>query len=73
MRQFREWGQQIRAVRALPLKVNSFDDEAALVSMQDPAGGAPSFTAVVIHNRGFVAMLNLAFDHLWSTGRVFKS
>ncbi len=39
----------------------------------DPAGGAPSFTAVVIHNRGFVAMLNLAFDHLWSTARVFKS
>lgn len=72
MKQFREWGQDIRTIKALPLKVNCFDDEAALVSMQDPAGGAPSFTAVVIHNRGFVAMINIAFDHLWSTARVFK-
>lgn len=72
MKQFREWGQDIRTVKALPLKMNCFDDEAALISMQDPAGGAPSFTAVVVRNRGFVAMVNLAFDHLWSTGRVFK-
>jgi hypothetical protein len=33
--------------------------------MQDPAGGQPSFTAVAIHNRGLVAMLNLAFEHPW--------
>ncbi len=55
-----------RATPELPLKMQAFDDEAVLVSMQDPAGGQPSFTAVAIHYRGLVAMLNLAFEHLWA-------
>jgi HTH-type transcriptional regulator, sugar sensing transcriptional regulator len=67
--QFRKWGLELRVVPELPLKMQAFDDEVALVSMQDPAGGQPSFTAVAIHNRGLVAMLNIAFEHLWSTGK----
>ncbi|MGB7849175.1 MAG: helix-turn-helix domain-containing protein [Candidatus Acidiferrum sp.] len=66
MAQFQEWGLDIRVSPELPLKMQAFDDEVALVSMQDPAGGEPSFTAVAIHNRGLVAMLNLAFEHLWA-------
>jgi hypothetical protein len=65
MTQFRKWGLNIRVAPELPLKMQSFDDEVVLVSMQDPAGGPPSFTAVAIHNRGLVAMLNLAFEQLW--------
>lgn len=72
MREFKTLGQQIRTVKGLPLKVNCFDDEAALVSMQDPASGSPSFTGIVVHNRGFVAMLNLGFENLWATARPFK-
>ncbi|HWZ98402.1 MAG TPA: helix-turn-helix domain-containing protein [Candidatus Dormibacteraeota bacterium] len=67
--QFRKWGLELRVVPELPLKMQAFDEEVALVSMQDPAGGQPSFTAVAIHNRGLVAMLNIAFEHLWSTGK----
>jgi hypothetical protein len=66
MTQFQEWGLDIRVAQELPLKMQTFDSEVGLVSMQDPAGGQPSFTAVAIHNRGLVAMLNLAFEHLWS-------
>lgn len=62
---FREWGQQIRLVPELPVKMNSFDEEAALVSMQDPIGGPPSFTVVSIQHRGMVAFLNMAFEHVW--------
>jgi hypothetical protein len=58
-------------VPELPLKMQAFDDEVVLVSMQDPAGGPPSFTAVAIHNRGAVAMLNLAFEYLWAQGQAF--
>jgi hypothetical protein len=71
MMQFRDWGLEIRIVPELPLKMQAFDDEVVLVSMQDPAGGQPSFTAVAIHNRGAVAMLNLAFEYLWAQGRAF--
>ena len=71
MGQFREWGLNIRVVPELPLKMQAFDDEVVLVSMQDPAGGQPSFTAVVVHNRGLVAMLNLAFEHLWAGAKPF--
>jgi hypothetical protein len=72
MTQFRGSGLDIRIAQDLPLKMQSFDDEVVLVSMQDPAGGEPSFTAVAIHNRGVVAMLNLAFEHLWSNARPFQ-
>ena len=71
MGQFREWGLNIRVVPELPLKMQAFDDEVVLVSMQDPAGGQPSFTAVAVHNRGLVAMLNLAFEHLWAGAKPF--
>jgi DNA-binding MarR family transcriptional regulator len=73
MRQFRQWGLNIRVVPELPLKMQAFDDETVLISMQDPAGGQPSFTAVAVHNRGLVAMLNLAFEHLWSGAKPFES
>ena len=69
MMQFHDWGLDIRVISELPLKMQTFDDEIVLVSMQDPAGGQPSFTAVAIHNRGFVAMLNLAFEHLWTLAK----
>jgi hypothetical protein len=67
--QFRHWGLDIRVAAELPLKMQTFDDEVVLVSMQDPAGGQPSFTAVAIHNHGLVAMLNLAFEHLWDMAK----
>src|SRR2546430_2371101 len=72
MEQLRGSGLDIRITPDLPLKMQSFDDEVVLVSMQDPAGGEPSFTAVAIHNRGVVAMLNLAFEHLWNNARPFR-
>jgi hypothetical protein len=71
--QFRDSGLEIRVAPQLPLKMQSFDDEVVLVSMQDPAGGQPSFTAVAIHNRGAVAMLNLAFEYLWSQAQEFET
>jgi HTH-type transcriptional regulator, sugar sensing transcriptional regulator len=73
IREYCEWGLEIRVASELPLKMQSFDDEAVLISMQDPAAGQPSFTAVAIHNRGLVAMLNLAFEHLWDGAQGFNA
>lgn len=72
MGQFLEWGLEVRVVETLPLKMQAFDDEIVLISMQDPAGGQPSYTAVAIHNKGAVAMLNLAFEYMWSNAELFK-
>jgi sugar-specific transcriptional regulator TrmB len=66
---FQEWGQQIRLVPVLPVKMNSFDEQAALLSMQDPVGGPPSFTALAIRHPGTVAFLNMAFERLWDQGQ----
>ena len=71
--EFCEWGLEIKVAAELPLKMQAFDDEAVLISMQDPAAGQPSFTAVAIHNRGLVAMLNLAFERLWDGARRFDT
>jgi hypothetical protein len=65
-------GLAVRTVAQLPLKMQIFDDESVLVSMQDPAGGPPRFTAVVIHNKGLASMLGLAFEHLWQGGEPFR-
>lgn len=64
-------GLIVRLVRELPLKMQAFDDEVVLVSMQDPTAGEPGFTAVLIRNRGMVAMMNLAFEHLWESARPY--
>lgn len=64
---FREAGQQVRVADDLPLKMQAFDDDAVLLSMQDPVGGPPSFTALAIRHRGTVALLNMAFERLWET------
>jgi DNA-binding PadR family transcriptional regulator len=61
-------GQQIRVVEHLPTKMQVFDDEIAVLSMRDPVGGPPSFTALAIRHRGAVALLNLAFERLWDQG-----
>jgi len=65
-------GFNVRITPRLPLKMVSFDDEVVLVSMQDPIGGEPSFTGVVIRNQGVATMLNLAFQHLWNNARPFQ-
>jgi hypothetical protein len=64
-------GLIVRLVRELPLKMQAFDDLVVLVSMQDPTAGEPGFTAVLIRNRGMVAMMNLAFEHLWESARPY--
>lgn len=69
MQTFREWGQQIRLVPELPVKMNAFDENEVLLSMQDPVGGPPSFTALAIRHRGMIAFLNMAFEHLWERGK----
>lgn len=66
-------GQEIRIVPSLPVKLQAFDDEVALLSMQDPVGGPPSFTAVAVRHRGAVALLNLAFESLWAQGAPYPS
>lgn len=71
MTTFREWGQMIRIVEQLPVKMHAFDNNTALLSMQDPVGGPPSFTAISIRHEGTVAFLNMAFEHLWEQGETF--
>jgi sugar-specific transcriptional regulator TrmB len=66
-------GQEIRTVSTIPVKLQAFDDEVALLSMQDPVGGAPSFTALAIRHRGAVALLNLAFERLWDEGTPYET
>ena len=68
MDELAEQGQEIRLAPSLPTKMQAFDDEVALLSMQDPVGGTPSFTALAIRHRGAVALLNLAFERLWDEG-----
>lgn len=72
MTTFREHGQEIRLVEYLPIKMQAFDDEAALLSLQDPVGGPPSFTAIDIRHKGTVAFLNMAFEQLWQTGEPYN-
>ena len=69
----REWittfqaaGQQVRIADTVPVKMQAFDDDAVLLSMQDPVGGPPSFTALAIRHRGTVSLLNMAFEQLWA-------
>jgi HTH-type transcriptional regulator, sugar sensing transcriptional regulator len=62
-----DMGQEIRVSERLPVKMHAFDGKTALLSLQDPVGGRPSFTAIVTHHVGMVEALNIAFETLWGT------
>ncbi len=68
VRQFVAWGQQARVVTELPIKTNLFDERVALLSLQDPLTGKPSFTALCVTHPGFTQMLSIAFEGLWAQG-----
>ncbi|WP_017318497.1 TrmB family transcriptional regulator [Mastigocladopsis repens] len=69
---FHAWGQQIRLIPELPIKMQAFDDNIVLISMQDPVGSPPSFTALAIRHSGMVAMINLAFEQLWERSEPYS-
>jgi sugar-specific transcriptional regulator TrmB len=66
--QFRRWGQEARAVEALPIKCNLYDGRVALLSLQDPVTGTPSLTALCVTHPGLAQTLALAFEGLWARG-----
>jgi hypothetical protein len=68
---FKELGQEIQVVPTVPLKMQSFDDGAIMLALEDPIEGTASYTAIV-RDRGMVAMLNLAFERLWEEGTPFE-
>ncbi len=66
--QCQEWGQQVRFVPELPFKMQLFDQQGTLLSLQDPLAGIPSFTALVITHVGLAKMLQISFETLWMQG-----
>lgn len=66
--QFTRWGQEARTIDSLPIKCNLYDGRAALLSLQDPVTGTPSFTALCVTHPGLAQALTLAFEGLWSRG-----
>jgi hypothetical protein len=52
--------------------MHAFDGKAALLSLQDPVGGKPSFTALLTHHAGMVEALTITFETLWSTARGYR-
>jgi sugar-specific transcriptional regulator TrmB len=68
VRQFTRWGQEARVIDSLPIKCNLYDSRAALLSLQNPVTGTPSFTALCVTHPGFAQALALAFEGLWARG-----
>ncbi len=68
IRQCQEWGQEVRFVPEVPFKMQLFDEQVTLMSLQDPLVGTPSFTAVNITHPGLAKMLQIAFEALWQQG-----
>lgn len=66
--QFARWGQEARVIDTLPIKCNLYDGRAALLSLQDPVTGTPSFTALCVTHPGLAQALALAFEGLWVRG-----
>jgi sugar-specific transcriptional regulator TrmB len=66
-----ELGQEIRIHDHLPVKMHAFDGKRALLSLQDPVGGMPSFTAILTHHAGMTEALNITFATLWETAKPF--
>jgi hypothetical protein len=68
IQQCQDWGQQVRFVAELPFKMQLFDQQTTLISLQDPRFSTPAFTALSISHVGLAKMLQIAFETLWHQG-----
>lgn len=68
--QCQEWGQEVRFVPEVPFKMQLFDEQTILLSLQDPLVSTPSFTALSINHPGLAKMLQISFEILWEEGTV---
>lgn len=62
----RDAGAHARTVDRVPLPVAIFDRQAALATLDDPAGGAPA--VALIEHAGFAEALTDAFKYSWGGG-----
>ncbi|MBE9030008.1 TrmB family transcriptional regulator [filamentous cyanobacterium LEGE 11480] len=68
IQQCQAWGQAVRFVPELPFKMQLFDDQVTLLSLQDPLAGNPSFTALCVTHPGLAKMLQISFEVMWRSG-----
>lgn len=69
IQQCKAWGQEVRFVAEVPFKMQLFDGQVTLLSLQDPLAGTPSFTALSVSHPGLAQTLGLAFESLWMQGQ----
>jgi hypothetical protein len=61
-------GLEVRALAGratLPLRLQTFDESAGLIILEDPLAGPPRFQAMLIRHPDMVAMMNVTFESLW--------
>lgn len=68
IRQCQDWGQQVRFVAAVPFKMQLFDEQVTLLSLQDTVASSPSFTALSVTHPGLAMILQISFEALWREG-----
>lgn len=72
IRAYQEAGVEGRVVDSLPVSMAVFDQEVALVVMDDPAAAESGFpTQVHVEHAGFAALCVNAFELQWATARPY--
>lgn len=69
---FLEAGQEVRAMKHVPVKLSIFDEQVALLTMRDQEAGPPTFTSLVINHVETVQFLSIGFHTLWDQARPLK-
>ncbi|UCC86972.1 MAG: TrmB family transcriptional regulator [Anaerolineales bacterium] len=70
--QFHNLGEGIRFVPELPLKVNLYDEQMAVILLRDPVSGHSSLTCLVIKHTSMARALKVTFEALWAQGVDFE-
>lgn len=63
---YAQLGEEIRLVRALPMKLTVVDGHSVAFNMPDPVQGEDSMTTLVVHHEKLAATLKVAFEAVWA-------
>jgi sugar-specific transcriptional regulator TrmB len=64
----KEAGAQVRLSSELPLKLALFDNEAGMISLDDPVVSHPQITALVFEHHSLSTAMRSLFDDFWKRG-----
>jgi sugar-specific transcriptional regulator TrmB len=72
MEKFIDAGESVRIAKELPMKISTIDSSIVMLMLEDQLPEKPSYTSQIIHHKGMVKTIKMAFETMWAEAEDFR-